>query len=149
MLVGVERAEQRVIELLAAARARIRRVEPAEARERLEDGAVLVDLRSHFERERDGIIPGSIHVPRSVLEWRVDDASGYSNPEVANRNLELILVCDEGYSSSLAAAGLLDLGFGHVADLVGGFQGWRAAGLEVAPAPPPQPGLPGMGGPDA
>ena len=69
-----------------------------------------MDLRSHDERAGDGIIPGSVHVPRSVLEWRVDPDSGFSNPHVAERELELILVCNEGYSSSLAASSLTDLG---------------------------------------
>jgi rhodanese-related sulfurtransferase len=109
---------------------------------------VIVDLRSHDERARDGIIPGSVHVPRSVLEWRVDAGSGFSNPHVADGNLELILVCHEGYSSSLAASSLTDLGHPRVADLVGGFEGWRDAGLETIVAPAPPAGLPGMGGPD-
>jgi rhodanese-related sulfurtransferase len=109
---------------------------------------VLVDLRSHDERARDGVIPGSVHVPRSVLEWRVDPDSGYSNPVVADKDVELIHVCSEGYSSSLAAASLRGVGRARVADLIGGFVGWRRAGLETVPAPPPPVGLPGMGGPD-
>ena len=109
---------------------------------------MIVDLRSHDERARDGVIPGSVHVPRSVLEWRVDPDSGFSNPHVADRRVELILVCDEGYSSSLAAASMRELGYVRGADLVGGFQGWRDAGLETIAAPLPPDGLPGMGGPD-
>jgi rhodanese-related sulfurtransferase len=115
---------------------------------RARHGSLLVDLRSRDERERDGVIPGSVHVPRSVLEWRADRASGYANPHVADRGRELILVCNHGQSSSLAAASLLDLGLRHVADLVGGFAAWCEAGLPVAPAPPLPDGLPGMGGPD-
>jgi rhodanese-related sulfurtransferase len=107
-----------------------------------------VDLRSHDERARDGAIPGSIHVPRSVLEWRVDPDSGFSNPNVADPELELILACSEGYSSSLAASSLRDLGRSRVADLIGGFQAWRDAGLATIAAPAPPDGLPGMGGPD-
>ena len=107
-----------------------------------------MDLRSHDERGREGIIPGSVHVPRSVLEWRVDPDSGFSNPHVADRVLELILVCREGYSSSLAASSLTDLGHPCVADLVGGFEAWRDAGLETIVAPAPPAGLPGMGGRD-
>jgi rhodanese-related sulfurtransferase len=137
-----------VAELLAEARSGIRRYEPAEAFERAANGAVLVDLRSHDERERDGVIPGSVHVPRPVLEWRVDEGSGYSNPHVAQRELELVLVCNEGYSSSFAAAALRQLGFAHAADLAGGFQAWRAAGLATKPAPRRGSGLPGMRGPD-
>jgi rhodanese-related sulfurtransferase len=109
---------------------------------------VIVDLRSHDERVRDGVIPGSVHVPRSVLEWRVDPDSGFSNPHVTGRSLELILLCNEGYSSSLAASSLRELGCSQVADLVGGFQAWRDAGLDTIAAPAPPEGLPGMGGPD-
>lgn len=137
-----------VAELLAEARTGIRRYEPAEALARAANGSVLVDLRSHDERERDGVIPGSVHVPRSVLEWRMDESSGFSNPHVARPELELVLVCNEGYSSSFAAAALRDLGFLHAADLAGGFQAWRAAGLPTMPAPGRVDGLPGMGGPD-
>ena len=107
-----------------------------------------MDLRSHDERAREGIIPGSVHVPRSVLEWRVDPGSGYSNPIVADGNVELILVCHEGYSSSLAAASVRGIGRERVAELVGGFEAWRDAGLETVAAPAPPEGLPGLGGPD-
>ena len=134
-------------DLLAAARARIARFTPLEAAAALERGAVIVDLRSHDERARAGIVPGSIHVPRSVLEWRLDPDSGWANPLVARRELELILFCAEGYSSSLAAAALVEIGFERAGDLAGGFDAWRAAGLPIAPAPPPAGGLPGMGGP--
>jgi rhodanese-related sulfurtransferase len=119
------------------------------AEERARNGSVIVDLRSDDERGRDGVIPGSVHVPRSVLEWRVDPDSGFSNPHVADRDVELILVCHEGYSSSLAAAALQDLGRTRVADLVGGYEAWREEGLETVSAPAPAPGLPGMQGPVA
>ena len=135
-----------IADLLAEARRALRRYEAAEAYERTANGSILVDLRSQDERERDGVIPGSIHVPRSVLEWRVDDSSGYANSHLADG--ELILVCSDGYSSSLAAASLRDLGREQVADLVGGFRAWREAGLPVAEASQPPDGLPGMGGPD-
>ena len=107
-----------------------------------------MDLRSHDERARDGVIPGSVHVPRSVLEWRVDPDSGYSNTVVGDNEVELILVCHEGYSSSLAAASLRGVGRTRVGDLVGGFQAWRESGLDTIVAPPPPDGLPGVGGPD-
>jgi rhodanese-related sulfurtransferase len=112
------------------------------------NGSVIVDLRSHDERAQDGVIAGSVHVPRSVLEWRVDPGSGWSNPLVSDTDVELILVCHEGYSSSLAAASLRDIGRARVADVVGGFDAWRAAGLETIAAPPPPGGLPGMGSQD-
>ena len=131
-------------DLLAEARSHIARYTPEEARTA---DVVLVDLRSNDERARDGIIPGSIHVPRSVLEWRCDPGSGWSNPNVSDRSLPLVLVCAHGYSSSFAAAALVELGFERAGDLVGGFEAWRGAGLPVAAAPPPDDALPGMGGP--
>ena len=133
-----------ISQLLADARTRIRRYNPAEA---AAADALLVDLRSHDERYRNGVIPGSIHVPRSVLEWRCDPASGFANPVVAESDRPLILVCAEGYSSSLAAAALIDLGVQDVGDLVGGYEAWVAAGLTTMDAPPLESGLPGMGQP--
>src|SRR4029077_473750 len=100
--------------------------------------------RSGDERRRDGVIPGSIHVPRSVLEWRCDQSSGYANPQLAGRTL--VLVCAHGYSSSLAAAALMELGV-DAGDLDGGFEAWCQAGLLVVSAPTPE-GVPGMGGPE-
>jgi len=133
-----------ISQLLADARTRIRRYTPAEA---TAADALLVDLRSHDERYRNGVIPGSIHVPRSVLEWRCDPASGFANPVVAESDRPLILVCAEGYSSSLAAAALIDLGVSDVGDLVGGYEAWVAAGLPTTDAPQLESGLPGMGQP--
>jgi rhodanese-related sulfurtransferase len=130
-------------EILARARSRIVRYTPAEA---ASADVLLVDLRSRDERERDGIIPGSVHVPRSVLEWRCDPDSETANPVVADRSLPLVLVCAHGYSSSLAAASLVDLGFERPGDLDGGFEAWRAAGLPVVAPPTPGEELPGMGG---
>jgi len=135
--------QRRIDDLLAEARSRISRYSPQEAEQA---DVVLVDLRSNDERARDGIIPGSIHVPRSVLEWRCDPDSRWSNPNVADRTLSLVLVCAHGYSSSFAAAALVELGFERAGDLAGGFEAWRDAGLPVAAAPAPADGLPGMGG---
>ena len=126
--------------MLAEARARISRFSPSEAES---SACLIVDTRSNDERERDGIVPGSVHVPLSVLEWRADQTSGYSNPALADRTL--ILMCAHGYSSSLAAARLIDLGV-DAGDLHGGFAAWQDAGLPVAPAPPAT-GIPGMGRP--
>jgi rhodanese-related sulfurtransferase len=113
--------------MLAEARARIVRYTPAEAA--AAEDVLLVDLRTHDEQERDGVIPGAKHVPRSVLEWRADQTSEWRDPELGGRRL--VLVCREGYSSSLAAAMLVDLGV-DAADLDGGFERWAAEGFPVA-----------------
>ena len=124
-------------DLLADARARLDRLGPAEAFAAVEGGdAVLVDIRADSQRERDGVIPGARYIPRNVLEWRLDPASGHCDPALADLDRRVILVCDEGYQSSLAAATLQDLGLRRATDLEGGFQAWRAAGLPVRPAVP-------------
>lgn len=97
----------------------------------LQAGATLVDTRSNDLRLRDGVISGAIHVPLSVLEWRVDAASGHPSPALAGRTDRLILICRDGYSSSLAALRLRELGFGATTDVIGGFRAWFAAGLPV------------------
>jgi rhodanese-related sulfurtransferase len=119
-------------DLLAAARARLQRVRPADALDAVRRGAVLVDIRSEAQREADGVIPGALFHPRNVLEWRVDPASGHADPSLGGDvDAWLVLVCNEGYQSSLAAATLQDLGFAQATDLEGGFQAWSAAGLPV------------------
>ncbi len=134
-----------VQDLLDRAAARIQRYAPHGAQEAVAAGAILVDIRATDARERDGVIPGSVHVPRTVLEWRVDPTSEWRNP--ALDAARLILVCDHGYSSVLAAATLVDLGR-DAGDVIGGFEAWATAGLPVGrPGPAPH-GLPGMGGPD-
>ncbi|HEY7136559.1 MAG TPA: rhodanese-like domain-containing protein [Acidimicrobiia bacterium] len=114
-----------VDDLLAAARARLRRVEPGELDGERAAGALVVDIRSIEQRERDGELPGAIVIPRNVLEWRLDPTSEHRIPE-AGAELRVIVVCDEGYASSLAAATLQDLGVARATDLVGGYQAWRA-----------------------
>jgi rhodanese-related sulfurtransferase len=121
-------------ELLAAARSRLERVGPGEAVAAVQSGAVLVDIRSDSQRARDGVIPGAHFGPRNVLEWRMDPSSGASDAALAGK--AVILFCDEGYASSLAAATLQDLGVRGATDLDGGFRAWRAAGLPVEPLPP-------------
>jgi rhodanese-related sulfurtransferase len=130
-------------QVLAEARARIRRYTPPEA---AVSSALLVDTRSTDERTRDGVIPGSVHVPLSVLEWRADQSSGFANRHLAGRTL--ILVCAHGCSSSLAAARLAELGV-EAGDVDGGFDAWRDAGLPVISCNSLliDDGLPGMGGP--
>ena len=128
---------------------RIDRLAPAEAQAAAAVGRVLlVDIRSEDERRRDGVVPGALHLPRTVLEWRVDPASGWQNPHVGDPPPHLVLLCTDGYSSSLAAATLVELGF-SAGDVVGGFVGWRQASLELASAPDRPPGvLAGMHPPD-
>ena len=138
-------------QLLHDARARLDRLEPAEALAAQEAGALLVDIRSEETRRRDGVIPGAVHIPRTVLEWRLDpDADPeFRSPHVHGLDQHLVLVCSGGYSTSLAAATLQDLGFTRATDLVGGFDAWAAAGLPVSAARDVDPdAVPGMGGPD-
>jgi rhodanese-related sulfurtransferase len=124
--------ERRTInELLAEARARIDRLTPEAAMDAMRRGALLVDTRSADLRERDGVIPGSVHVPLSVLFWRLDPASGHHDPALSDLERQIVLVCHHGYSSSLAAATLRDLGFARPGDVDGGFEAWAAAGLPV------------------
>jgi rhodanese-related sulfurtransferase len=128
--------------LLEAARARIRRFAPGD----VPGSAVVVDVRCADARARDGVVPGALHIPRTVLEWRVDPTSSWRTPQLRGGE-QLVLMCDHGYSSSLAAAALLDLGV-DAGDMIGGFEAWLAAGLPVVAAREPAPGLPGMGPPD-
>jgi len=117
-----------------AARSRIRRVTPDElaAQLLLDSGApTIVDTRTATDRSRFGVIAGSIHVPRTLVEWHLDPANGYRHSDVMSFDQPLVLVCNGGYSSSLAAENLLDLGFTDVGDLVGGIRAWTAAGFEV------------------
>ncbi|HJR95702.1 MAG TPA: rhodanese-like domain-containing protein [Gaiellaceae bacterium] len=139
-------------QLLREARDRLDRLEPAEARAAQEAGALLIDTRSHDERRRDGVIPGALHVPRTVLEWRLDPETdpAHRNPHVPGLDAHVVVVCTHGYSSSLAAATLQTLGFSRATDLVGGFEAWKEQGLPVAPAPATDPDvLPGTSPPDA
>ena len=128
-------AERMTIDqLLAAAQARLDRLEPAEAEAARRAGAILVDTRCADERRERGVIPGSVHVPLSVLFWRLDPASGFDDPRLSDPTRQVVLVCADGYSSSLAAATLQDLGFARATDVVGGFAAWEGAGLPLEPA---------------
>jgi rhodanese-related sulfurtransferase len=118
-------------EVLAEARSRLRRVEPADAAARAEAGAVLVDTRPAFQRDRDGGIPGALVIERNHIEWRFDPASDAKVPEATGYDVEIVVFCDEGYSSSLAADSLRALGLHRATDVIGGFQAWKAAGLPV------------------
>jgi rhodanese-related sulfurtransferase len=116
-----------VDELLERARSRLRRVEPSELAAELERGAVLVDIRSDTQRAACGAVPGAVEIPRNVLEWRCDPSSQWRDPRVSDPSRRVILMCEEGYQSSLAAAAVQELGLADATDLVGGFQAWRAA----------------------
>lgn len=111
----------------------------------------MVDIRSQDARELHGIVPGSLHIPRTVLEWRIATDSPWRNHHLEGVDQQLILICDHGYSSILAASNLVELGFHRAADVIGGFERWKEAGLPVIPCPPPLPiasALPGTGPPD-
>lgn len=126
-------------ELVANARATFTRLQPAEAHAALAEGAVLVDTRCTEQRIADGYVPGSVHIPLSILYWRLDPTSGYDHKEVSGRHRRIVLMCAHGYSSSLAAATLRQLGFEEATDIVGGFEGWERAGLPVERLEGPQP----------
>jgi rhodanese-related sulfurtransferase len=122
-------------QILAAARARLDRLDPAEAVQAQREGAVLVDIRPVAQRVASGQIPDALVVERNVLEWRFDPTSDARLPIADRYDLPVIVYCEEGYTSSLAAAALQDLGLFRATDLVGGISAWRAAGLPVEPAP--------------
>jgi rhodanese-related sulfurtransferase len=127
---GMERAPRTIDDLLAEARADLLRLTPAEALEAQRAGAVLVDIRPEANRVAEGLLPGAVVIERTVLEWRLDPACEARLP-LASYDLHVVVVCNEGYSSSLAAATLRELGVHRATDLVGGFRAWRDDGLPV------------------
>ncbi len=118
-------------ELLDRARRQLVRVEPEQAAAELAQGALLVDTRPADQRAEGGDIPGAIVIDRNVLEWRLDPESPWRIAAVTGPDIRVIVVCNEGYSSSLAAATLKELGLVNATDLIGGFQAWQAAGLPI------------------
>ncbi len=121
-----------VDELLERARSQLERLDPAQAAQALAEGdAVLVDIRPDANRAAEGAVPGAHVVERNVLEWRCDPRSPWRDPELAQPERRLIVMCNEGYQSSLAAAVLQELGLPRATDLVGGFRAWKVAGLTV------------------
>jgi rhodanese-related sulfurtransferase len=120
-------------ELLAQVRGRIGRIHPVDAAARLTAGALLVDTRPWEQRSRDGAVPGALVVDRNVLEWRLDPASPHRLPQVTGYDLEVVVLCNEGYSSSLVADTLRTLGLTRTVDVIGGFVAWAAAGLPIVP----------------
>jgi rhodanese-related sulfurtransferase len=118
-------------DLLAEARSRLTRLNPVEADAAVREGGLLIDIRAESQRAADGVVPGALFVARNVLEWRCDPSSEHRDPRIDGRERQLIIMCNEGYQSSLAAATLHELGLTRTTDLAGGFQAWRAAGLPV------------------
>jgi rhodanese-related sulfurtransferase len=129
------RGARTIDELLADARSRIARVTPTEAALRVAAGAVLVDIRPAAQRAREGEVPGALAVERNVLEWRFDPASDARLPEATGYDVDVIILCSEGYTSSLAADALRSLGLHRATDVVGGFLAWAAAGLPTTGTP--------------
>jgi rhodanese-related sulfurtransferase len=124
-------ARATIDELLADARHGLTRLDPTATRDAMRCGAALIDIRDDSQLARDGVIPGALVIPRNVLEWRLDPTSRHRHPRAPSLDGQVILMCNEGYQSSLAAATLQQLGFIHATDLDGGFQAWRAAGFPV------------------
>lgn len=119
-------------EILTAARARLSRVTPDQAFAELGAGGVLIDIRPAAQRAASGEVPGSVVIERNHLEWRLDPQSSARLPWVTGYDLRPIVICAEGYTSSLAAAALQDLGFARATDVIDGYAAWRAAGLPTA-----------------
>jgi rhodanese-related sulfurtransferase len=124
-----------VDQVLADARSRFVRLDPLEAHAAVRRGAVLVDIRPAAQRAAEGEIEAAVVVERNVLEWRFDPASDARLPHATGYDVEIIILCSEGYTSSLAAAALLDLGLRRATDVVGGFHAWARAGLPTRRRP--------------
>ncbi len=122
-------------ELLADARSRIVRVTPLEAAGRMAGGGLLVDIRPAAQRAREGEVPGALVVERNVLEWRFDPAGDARLPEATGYDVDVVVLCSEGYTSSLAADALRALGLHRATDVIGGFHAWRRAGLPTTGGP--------------
>ncbi len=122
-------------EILAQARGRLKRLGPEQAYDAMRAGALLVDIRPQAQRAAEGELPGALVVERNVLEWRLDPASDARLPDAGDYRRPVIVVCSEGYASSLAAASLQDLGLVNATDIAGGFRAWAGSGLPVTPGP--------------
>jgi len=123
-----------IAELLADCRRGLDRVAPEDLAAEMAAGALVVDTRPRDQRDRDGELPGAVVVERNVLEWRLDPTSPDRLPEATSTELRVIVVCNEGYSSSLAAYTLRGLGLYRATDLAGGYQAWRSTGTAAHPA---------------
>ncbi len=118
-----------VDQMLAHARSRVQRLTPAQAHKALAAGALLVDIRPGWQRAVEGEVPDALLVERNHLEWRFDPECDARLPQATGYDVQVIVLCSEGYTSSLAAASLLTLGLRNATDVIGGFQAWRAQGL--------------------
>lgn len=137
--------------LVNQAAAQIARYSAAEAFSAAAGDGLIVDIRSQDARELHGIVPGSVHIPRTVLEWRIALDSPWRNRHLGGLDQQLILICDHGYSSILAAGNLVQLGFHRAGDVIGGFEAWQDSGLPVTPCrhrAATAGGLPGTGPPE-
>jgi rhodanese-related sulfurtransferase len=121
-------------DILASARSSLNRISAHDAAQLSDKDALLVDIRPFEQRTRDGEIPGALVIDRNVFEWRLDPASPYRVPEIEGYDQLIVVVCNEGFASSLAAKSLQDLGLWRATDVIDGFVAWRAAGLPVTPA---------------
>jgi rhodanese-related sulfurtransferase len=121
--------------VLAASRRGVPRLTPDELLEAAARGALVVDTRTEAQRRRQGELPGAVVIDRTVLEWRLDPASDARIPEATGYDLEVVVVCRQGYSSSLAAASLRAVGLHRATDLLGGVEAWLAAGLPTTGGP--------------
>jgi rhodanese-related sulfurtransferase len=128
---------KRVEDLLHDARARLERITPGQAHaEQRDHGALIVDTRTYEQRRSQGVIPGALVIDRTVFEWRLDPTSAHHVPAITDHDVRIIVICRQGFSSSLAAASLHDMGLHRATDVVGGFVAWRDAGLPVEPFDP-------------
>jgi rhodanese-related sulfurtransferase len=123
-------------DLLAEARLQLTRVTPHEAQTLVLGGGLILDTRQDTDRWANGVIDGAVHAPRTVLEWVVDPASGHQDSSVTALDQPLVVMCNEGYSSSLAAHTLQRLGFCRATDMIGGFAAWQSAGLPISHTQP-------------
>jgi rhodanese-related sulfurtransferase len=127
-----ERAPLTIDQVLDRARAQLARVSAQQAHDEYLDGALLVDIRPAAQRTIEGEVPGALVIERNVLEWRLDPTSDARLPQAADHDVRVLVLCSEGYTSSLAAAALVELGLHRATDVEGGFQAWRTAGLPTA-----------------
>jgi rhodanese-related sulfurtransferase len=123
--------ERHVQQLLLTARTQLRRLTPRQALRAQAQGAFLIDIRPEYQRRADGDIPAAIVIERNHLEWRLDPCSRARIPEATDHGLRWIIICDQGFSSSLAAVSLQAAGLGQTTDVIGGFQRWRADGCPI------------------